>query len=588
MLGQIKDSITRYAQVIATVTGIDVEVVDVGFIRIAGTGHYAEGVGRSILDEGEVYRHVLRTRETLLLENPREHALCRRCRKRAQCRETLSLCTPVCDGEHVAGVIGLVCFTQAERERVLANRATYQDFVGQMAEAIGRKLSDHRRMAKATEFLDLMLQIVDADKRGVIVFDERGAVSYVNALARRELGVETGQGPAGVEVRRTGEGLSDLDAFEVSAGGRRFSLVGHMARLSGRDPQFDKVLVFESLPKVAGRMSAVDGGGAAPGLDSITGRSASVRRLKEQIAQVALSSSTVLVTGESGTGKELVARAIHRLSPRRDKPFIAINCGAIPDSLLESELFGYTGGAFTGASSKGRMGKFELANSGTLFLDEIGALPLYLQVKLLRVLQERTFTRLGSNRLLELDIRVVAATNEDLAELISQGRFREDLYYRLNVVPLETPPLRDRPEDVEELARHFLERYARLFGKPVPAPDPAFLAALKAYPWPGNVREFENAMEFLVNMLPPGGAPHEGLLPPKVRQALVGSQPQPAMAEAGPVKPLLTLEEMERSAIAAGLARFGSGLKGKKTTAEALGISLATLYRKLKQFGLEG
>ncbi|MFP5222440.1 MAG: sigma 54-interacting transcriptional regulator [Acidobacteriota bacterium] len=604
MLAQIKDALTRHAQVIATVTGIDVEIVDVGFIRIAGTGHYAHGVGKSIIDEGEIYRHVLRTRQTTLLDNPREHPLCRRCRKREQCRETLSLCTPIVDGEDVVGVIGLVCFTQAERERVLQNRDTYLDFVAQMAEAIGQKLSEHRRMTKASEFLDLMLQIVDADNRGVIVFNAKGGASYANALARRELGLAVDAPLTGIEVRRTRDGLSDLDAFELTLEGRKLSLVGHMAALGGRDPHFARVLAFESLPKVTQRMSSLAGTGKTFGLDAIMGRSPRIRRLKEQIAQVAQSTSTVLITGESGTGKELVARAIHQLSPRQAKPFIAINCGAIPDTLLESELFGYTGGAFTGASSKGRMGKFELANTGVLFLDEIGALPLYFQVKMLRVLQERTFTRLGSNRLLELDIRVIAATNEDLPTLISQGRFREDLFYRLNVVPLETPPLRDRPEDIEVLARHFLAKYAALFNKPEPEPDAGFLASLRAYSWPGNVREFENAMEFLVNMLTPGATPHEGLLPPKPREALASGSGtgldradgargveadglQDAAGGPGHL-PLMPLAELERRAIETGLARFGNGLKGKRATAEALGISLATLYRKVKEFGLEG
>jgi transcriptional regulator with PAS, ATPase and Fis domain len=595
MLAQIKDAITRYARVIATVTGIGVEVVDVGFVRIAGTGHYASGVGKSILDEGEVYRHVLRTRQPVFLENPREHPLCRRCRKREKCRETLSLCTPILAGEDVAGVIGLVCFNQAERERVLNNRDTYMDFLAQMADAISRLLKDHRRLAKASEFLDLMLQIVDADNRGVIVFNASGGASYANTLARRELGL-TGDSPlTGIHVRRTGEGLPDLDAFELTLSGRRMALMGTLAKLKGRDPHFDRVLVFESLSKVAGRLSQSAAPDAPSGLEAITGRSGAIKRLKEQIRQVAASTSTVLITGESGTGKELAARAIHQLSQRRAKPFIAINCGAIPDTLLESELFGYAGGAFTGANSKGRMGKFELAHTGVIFLDEIGALPLYLQVKLLRVLQERTNVRLGSNRPVELDIRVIAATNEDLPALIAQGRFREDLYYRLNVVPLSTPPLRERPDDVEPLARHFLDKYAARFAKSVPEPDQAFIGALRRYAWPGNVREFENAMEFLVNMIPQGAVPHEGLLPPQIRQAMGLGAGQaddaadgPDGADQAPGGALMTLREMERQAIARGIGRFGTSLKGKRACAGALGVSLATLYRKIKEYGLEG
>ena len=220
------------------------------------------------------------------------------------------------------------------------------------------------------------------------------------------------------------------------------------------------------------------------------GQSPAYLALLRNVREVSASSANVLITGESGTGKELVARAIHAASGRRDKPFIGINCGAIPDALLESELFGYTGGAFTGASAKGRIGKFELAHKGVLFLDEISTMPLYLQVKLLRVLQERAFTRLGSNRLIEVDIRIIAATNEDLAGAVRQGRFREDLFYRLNVIPLQVPPLRDRHGDIELLSSHFLARYSARFNKPVPSLGPDMLAALSAYPWPGNVREF--------------------------------------------------------------------------------------------------
>lgn len=318
------------------------------------------------------------------------------------------------------------------------------------------------------------------------------------------------------------------------------------------------------------------------GKHQIIGRSRAIRDMLALVDRAGPSRATVLITGESGTGKELVARAIHAASGRRDKPFIGINCGAIPDALLESELFGYTGGAFTGASAKGRIGKFELAHKGVLFLDEISTMPLYLQVKLLRVLQERAFTRLGSNRLIEVDIRIIAATNEDLAGAVRQGRFREDLFYRLNVIPLQVPPLRDRHGDIELLSSHFLARYSARFNKPVPSLGPDMLAALSAYPWPGNVREFENVMEFMVNMAPPGGVLHPDMLPPSVRGALPSSAPSPS----APLPPggIIPLRDLERNAILDAVRRCGDDTPGKKAAAAALGIGVATLYRKLKEY----
>ncbi len=229
----------------------------------------------------------------------------------------------------------------------------------------------------------------------------------------------------------------------------------------------------------------------------IISRSPRMNRVFELIEKVSSTSSNVLITGESGTGKELVARAIHMLSSRRNKPFVAVNCGAVPSELMESELFGYEKGAFTGAHSK-KIGKFEYADGGTVFLDEISTLPLHLQIKLLRVLQERSFERVGGNEQIKVNIRIIAATNTSLEDAVSRGTFREDLYYRLKVVPIELPPLRERKEDIPLLVQYFMELHSKECRKDIKGIAPDVLGVLQDYHWPGNVRELENLIERLV------------------------------------------------------------------------------------------
>src|SRR5580704_651909 len=224
----------------------------------------------------------------------------------------------------------------------------------------------------------------------------------------------------------------------------------------------------------------------------LIGSSPAMERTIEMIRLVASRRSTVLITGETGTGKEIVARAIHVASPRAHLPMVAVNCNALPENLLEAELFGHVKGAFTGAIQQ-RVGRFEQANRGTLFLDEAGDLPLDVQTKLLRVLQEREFQRIGSSETIRVDVRLIAATNVNLAEKVRQGKFREDLFYRLNVVPISVPPLRERPEDIPALARHFVEKICRIEEIAAPELAPETLARLKAFGWPGNVRQLENA-----------------------------------------------------------------------------------------------
>jgi len=315
---------------------------------------------------------------------------------------------------------------------------------------------------------------------------------------------------------------------------------------------------------------------------NIIGNSAAIQQVFTRMEKILLTDSTVLILGASGTGKELVARAIHFNGPRKDKPFITINCGAIPADLLESELFGHVRGSFTGAIAD-KPGKFELANEGTIFLDEIGTMPLHLQMKLLRVLQEQEIERVGGTRRIKLNVRVISATNADLDQQVRQGRFREDLYYRLNVIPIHLPPLSERRDDVPLLARHFLRKVCAEMRRPLMTLTPAAVRALEAYDWPGNVREMENVIERTV-ALTDGAVIDRHDLPPQLAGGNSDFEllPVPKIPAQGLSLPA-TIDAIERAMIGQALAICG-GVKSR--AAALLGLNRTTLVEKIKRLGL--
>jgi DNA-binding NtrC family response regulator len=321
------------------------------------------------------------------------------------------------------------------------------------------------------------------------------------------------------------------------------------------------------------------------GFESIVGQSAPMEHLFEQMRLVAPTRSNVLIVGQSGTGKELVANALHRASPRRDERFLAINCGAIPPDILESELFGHERGSFTGAVAR-KIGKFELAHKGTLFLDEISELYPELQVKLLRVLEDRRIMRVGGHDNIPVDFRLIAATNRDLEKEIADGRFREDLYYRLKVVTLGIPPLRERQADIPLLVDYYLAQFCQEHGKPMKRVLPEVLELLRGYPWPGNVRELRNVLESMV-IFHQGDEVQARDLPPELRggaERVLAPAATASSSAAMPAAPR-TMEEIERQAILAMLDRTGGR---RAEAAQALGIGLRTLQRKLKDYKAQG
>jgi len=325
----------------------------------------------------------------------------------------------------------------------------------------------------------------------------------------------------------------------------------------------------EALESYEDQDYSADGPSSEAGFEQIVGRSAALRRVLREVEVVAPTDSGVLIQGETGTGKELIAQAVHNRSGRRDRPFIKMNCAAIPSGLLESELFGHEKGAFTGAITR-KPGRFELADKGTLFLDEVGDIPLELQPKLLRVLQEREFERLGSTRTQQVDVRVVAATHRDLKEMVEEGTFRSDLYYRLHVFPLTIPALRDRREDIPFIVRHFVDKYSQRMNRQIETISPRAMAVLKEYAWPGNVRELQNFIERAV-ILSPGTSLRAPL--EELRQETVQSSQTH----------LSTLEQMEREHVLRALKASNWVTGGAKGAAAKLGMKRTTLAYRIRK-----
>lgn len=585
-LRNIQRTVASYAGIISKIAGVDVEVVDDNLYRVAGTGMFAAGVDASMAQEGHVYRKVLETGKRRVIYQPGEELVCQGCPNFLNCPEEIELAMPILAEGHPIGVIGLVGSSREQKLHILENEMLFLELIEQIADFISVKAMERERALQREALLSTLNATLEHIQQGILIMGKDFRVTDCNRAAMEQLETPNLAGER-IFLEATGDNLAKYTEYSLTALGRQYRLMGTYLPVPQPTRAYQSVLIFYRSREIKERYFET---AALPAVDktSILGSSPATLKLKEEISKVARSTSTVLITGESGTGKEMVATSIWRESDRRDKRFIALNCAAIPESIMESELFGYVKGAFTGADPNGRMGKFELANEGVIFLDEIGDMPLYLQSKLLRVLQERKIVRIGSNQLMDIDVRVIAATNKDLKKMVREKRFREDLYYRLDVIPLRVAPLRERLEDIEDLTLFYSQRFARKFGKKAPRLTEEVMDALKGYRWPGNVRELENAVEYMVNLMGEDGTLDVSMLPEDIRTR---SREAAAPTENGPGKQtgagqILSLRELEKNAIRQALLQCGNHTAGKAMAARKLGIGMATLYRKIQQYGL--
>ncbi|MGB9792209.1 MAG: sigma 54-interacting transcriptional regulator [Thermacetogeniaceae bacterium] len=587
-LSDIADFAQQVAQALSSALDIEVQIIDRQRRLIAGTGMYFKRINE-IFDVTSACHHVMETGIPLIIEEAKKHKICLQCRYRPTCADLAEICYPILVNNSCVGVIAFIAQREDQQQTLITRKDTLLMFLGKMSALLAYTLRSYELNQQITRLIDAQQTIMNSIQEGLISINSEGKIVFVNQAAAILIGKPQTElmGKAIKEIFQSSEEIitcmrqqrtMEMELFtKDSPKAKHF--IGTATSIIGYDGEPGLVICFrdiEAIPKAIQNYLRKE---RKITFDDILGKSQAILNVKKRAFQVANSDSSILITGESGTGKEMFARAIHYASPRASGPLISINCGAIPEGLLESELFGYEEGAFTGAKKGGKPGQIELANNGTLFLDEIGDMPLHLQVKLLRVIEEKQIQRVGGTKPIFVNARIIAATNKNLEKMILSGEFREDLYYRLNVIPLHIPPLRERPEDIETYVEHFIKKYNALLNKNIGFPTDDVMNILKSYSWPGNVRELENVIEYAVNM-ETGPRITVSSLPERLLASQNPSQYSPKNYQT-------KVREIEKSLILEAIEKFKNKPNSVQNICEFLGISRATLYRKLKKYNLK-
>lgn len=587
---EIKEDIKKYANVITNLINVDVGIVDKNMKRIFGTGLY--NTPKSDRSIGTVYKNTLETKKMNIIKNPRNHELCSKCLDIDNCCEELEIATPIYCNNEIIGVLGLISFDKNQKQIIMERLDSYIRLTKQIAEFIGMKFFEYKEKKLQREREKTLNQILDNLSEGIIVTDCDNKIFIVNKVGKRKLNFTQEMVGKHISLISQNEMILCKEIYKLKIEENEYNVAGKVIPVRLPNDKKGNAFLFENIQRINKNIIDIKMSENTINLDNIVGTSIHTFLLKEKIKKLSDSNSTVLITGESGTGKELVARSLHSEGDRKNHPFVTINCSAIPDSLLESELFGYSKGAFTGANPNGRMGKFELANNGIIFLDEIGDMPLYLQAKILRVIETKKIERIGSNKSIDLDIRIIAATNVDLLKNISEKKFREDLFYRLNVLPIKIAPLRERKEDIIPIIESIFSKHKKNSGKNVSHIDREVLEILKNYSWPGNVRELENTIELMLNICPSNGVISKEIIPNDIKNSIEKTikneknfilPEEEILDEKGIIE---EFEDIEKRYIKKGLEVYGNNTEGKKQLSEKMNIGLTTLYRKIKRYGL--
>lgn len=584
-LSDIKQDIQHIAEAMLSVLNIDVTIVDEKLERIAGTGTYLNKIGEKI-NRHSAFKKCLEEQILIYIDDAKRNQICKECYNNEYCKEFAEVCCPIVLDGHSYGVVGLIAFNEEQSSRIVNNAKDLTNFLGKMADLISNKLKAQNK----TEELELEKKkleiLLNSINKAVVSIDIKGNIDKYNLKFKETFNIKDDKLETGniFEILDFIKETSEKDfkkyrtgIFSYEKNGRNLKGIYNINKIVVKNKLKGYVIDFIENKEAIKNYNKINKDYKIT-LDNIIGNSDIIIHTKQKSLIASKSNSTVLIEGESGTGKELFARAIHNHSNRTDYPFVTVNCAAIPDNLLESELFGYEEGAFTGARKGGKLGKFEIAHKGTIFLDEIGDMSLHLQGKLLRVLQERELDKIGGKSNISIDVRVIAATNRNLERMVQEGHFREDLYYRLNVIPITLPSLRDRKEDIPFLIDYMIKEYSQKLDKDVIGIDEDVKSALVDYSWPGNVRELQNIIEYSINMSSSRILTLD-IIPNNIKVQYYDDVKDKK-------EEIRTLEDLEKEAIQKAMNKFKNYKKDKELVANALGISRATLYRKLEKYNL--
>lgn len=570
LLNFVLPDIKKYTETVAKVIGMDVEVMDASFIRIAGTGFFKDKVGLNMEEEAHIYHQVLQEQNTIVISNPRRDSRCTSCYKKESCMEELEISTPIIYQKEVIGVIGLICFDKNKKTDFLEKQELYIQFLQQISEFISYKLQEFFRNSQIKRDNEILKNIINRVQDSIILTDTKNNIELINQKGKSLFPNTELHKKISISHSST---FLDKQKFQLSYSQKNVTVIGDIFKFSLKENEvFSKtLLVFKELSDFKNYFTIFN-----QNLTTVFLESPQMQKIYSKIAKVSKNDTSILITGESGTGKEIIAKQIHDSSQYANGPFVTVNCGAIPESLMESELFGYIKGAFTGADPKGKIGFFEQAESGTIFLDEIGDMPLQIQVKMLRVLQDKKITPIGSREEKKIHVRIIAATNKDLDTAVKISTFREDLFYRLSVFPIYLPPLRERKKDIRSLVDFFVKKYYASFQSEEKEIDRSVYQKFLQYSWPGNIREVKNTIEYCMNMIDETETSIQlKHLPSKFFNYSLNND-----------NSIKTLTQMEKEAISKLLHTYGNSTEAKQTIAKLLGIGIATLYRKLKLYKL--
>lgn len=595
-LAEIKKEIKDIVKVISSIIRTEVVLFTESYKIIAGTGKY-KNMANSQYPYKNVLEKVIKYRETEIIKNPGYHEYCRDCKKNKNCQELMGVFSPICLDGKLLGIIKLETYEKERKEFLLKYEEEVMKFLEQIGELIKNKLIDQMVNKKSKNLFDQLQALMNSLESGIIATDEKGVITNFNKAAENLLDTKRSKVVGNhinnifpnsdiIEVLDSGIKIKNKEiAYEFNNYSKKVIISANPIKNN-----FNTIGIVVSVKGIKDLRKLLDDFNLKNynlQFEEIVGKSKALKNAQEKVLKVAKSNSSILIKGESGTGKELFAKAIHKESLRSDENFVSINCAAIPGDLLESELFGYEAGAFTGAKKEGKPGKLELADKGTVFLDEIGDMPITLQAKILKVIQEKTFFRIGGVKEINVDIRIISATNKNLENLIKEGKFREDLYYRLNVIPLNLPPLRDRKNDILILVKHFIKKYNKELDKNIKDISQEASKSLLKYKWPGNVRELENVIEYAVNMENSPYIKKENLPPYIIKNKVNSKNKKSVNLEDDNYNLNTAIKKVEKELIKEALDDFGRDTEGKYKAAEKLGIGKTTLYNKINKYNIK-